>query len=169
VICYNSSGLSSFPYCIDRAAEYLAEYDRRKIKTYPHLCLNSLLPAYCYSLLTDSKGNKPLHLDISEDQWIEMVQNVRNGIFRKLNAVRKMLSIDKDIAAGIYVYAVEEFGKLMLLGDAPSLNGKRRVKYGKEFVKQHQAKIEKAFDYFRSNNFHICMILAQECPGRTSD
>ena len=60
-------------------------------------------------MLRDSKGNKPRHVDISEDQWTEMMQNVRNGIIRKLNAVRKMQSIDKDITAGIYVYAVEEF------------------------------------------------------------
>jgi hypothetical protein len=119
-------------------------------------------------MLRDSKGKKPLHIDISEDLWIEMMQNVRNGILQKLNAVKKMKSIDKDIAAGIYVYAVEEFGKLLLLREAPSLNGKRRVKYDKEFVK-HEVKIKKAFDYFLSNNFHVCMILAQGCPGQTSD
>lgn len=98
-------------------------------------------------MLRDSKGKKPLHIDISEDLWIEMMQNVQNDILQKLNAVKKMKSIDKDIAAGIYVYAVEEFGKLLLLREAPSLNGKRRVKYDKEFVK-HEAKIKKAFDYF---------------------
>jgi hypothetical protein len=111
---------------------------------------------------------KPLHIDISEDLWTEMKQDVRNGIFRKLNAVGEMQLIEKDIAAGIYVYAVEEFGKLLLLREAPSHNGKRRVKYNNEFVK-HEAKIKKAFDYFQSNNFHVCMILAQGCPGQTSD
>jgi hypothetical protein len=121
-------------------------------------------------MLRDSKGKKifPKEIDISEDQWIEMMQNVRNGIFRKLNAVREMQSIDKDIAAGIYVYAVEEFGKLLLLRSATSLNGKRWVKYDKGFV-EHEAKTKGAFDYFRRNNFHVCMILAQGCPGQTSD
>ena len=79
-----------------------------------------------------------------------------------------MQTADKDIAAGLYVYAVEEFGKLLLLRDAPSLNGKRKVNYDKGFVK-HETKIKKASDYFRSNNFHVCMILAQGCPGQTSD
>jgi hypothetical protein len=119
-------------------------------------------------MLRDSKGKKPLHINISEDLWIEMMQNVRNGIIRKLNAVREMQSIDKDIAAGIYVYAVEEFGKLLLLREAPLHNGKRKVKYAEEFV-IHKVKTEKAFDYFRNNNFHVCMILAQGCPGQTSD
>jgi hypothetical protein len=58
-------------------------------------------------MLKDSKGKKPPVIDISEDQWRQMLQIVRDGIFRKLNAVRNMQSIDKDIAAGIYVYAVE--------------------------------------------------------------
>jgi hypothetical protein len=118
----------------------------------------------------DSKGKKifPKKIDISENQWIEMMQHVRNGIFRKLDAVRKIQLIDKDIAAGIYVYAVEEFGKLLLLREAPSHNGKRRVKYAEEFV-IHKVKTKKASDYFRSNNFHVCMILAQGCPGQTSD
>jgi hypothetical protein len=118
-------------------------------------------------MLRDSKGNKPRHVDIFEDQWIEMMQNVRNGIFRKLNAVRKMQSIDKDIAAGIYVYAVEEFGKLLLLRNAVSLNRKRKVKYEKGFV-DHKKKFKAAFDFFRNNNFHVCLILAQAC-FETSD
>ena len=97
-----------------------------------------------------------------------MIQNIRNGIFRKLNAVREMQSIDKDIAAGIYVYSVEEFGKLLILREAPLHNGKRRVNYAEEFV-IHKLKTESAFDYFRRNNFHVCMILAQGCPGQISD
>jgi hypothetical protein len=42
------------------------------------------------------------------------------------------------------------------------------VEYAEKFV-NHEVKIKKAFDYFRSNNFHVCMILAQGCPGQTSD
>lgn len=119
-------------------------------------------------MLKDSKRKKPLEIEISEDLRIKMVQHVRNGIFRKLDAVRKMQSIDTEIAAGIYVYAVEEFGKLLLLRDAESQNGMRKINYKDEFVK-HEAKIEKAFEHFRSNNFHVCMILRQGCPGQTSD
>jgi hypothetical protein len=43
-----------------------------------------------------------------------------------------MQTIDKDIAAGLYIYAVEEFGKLLLLRDAPSLDGNQKVKYDRE-------------------------------------
>jgi hypothetical protein len=52
-----------------------------------------------------------------------MIQNVRDGIFRKLKAARGALAIDKAVAAGVYVYAVEEFGKLLLLKKATMLDG----------------------------------------------
>lgn len=80
-------------------------------------------------MLKDSKGNRPPDIDISEDQWKEMMRHIKDGIFRKLNAVRNMQAIDRDIAAGLYVYAVEEFGKVLLLRKAALLNGKRKVKY----------------------------------------
>jgi hypothetical protein len=119
-------------------------------------------------MLRDSKGKRPLDIEVPEDQWIEMMQHIRNGIFKKLKSVRVMQSIDKNIAAGIYVYAVEEFGKLLLLREAPSHGGQRRVKYAEEFV-DHKVKTEKAYGYFQNNNFHVCMILGQGCPGQTSD
>ena len=103
----------------------------------------------------------------SENQWNEMKQNIRDGILRKINAVRLMQTINKDIAGGLYVYAIEEFGKLLLFRNVPSLNGRRKEKYDGEFVK-HEKKIEAAFNYFRMNNFHPCLISARAC-GQTSD
>jgi hypothetical protein len=75
--------------------------------------------------------DKPSHVDIPENQCKEMMQNILNGIFRKLNAVKNILTIDMYIAAELYIYAVEEFGKLLLL---KKLNGMRRVIYEKEFA-----------------------------------
>lgn len=119
-------------------------------------------------MLKDSNQHKPSHIEISEDVRKQMMGFIRDGILRKINAARHMQTTDKDIAAGLYVYAVEEFGKLLLLRDAPSLNGKRKIKYDKGFV-NHETKIKKAFDYFRKNNFDVCMILTQGCPGHASD
>jgi hypothetical protein len=113
-------------------------------------------------MLKDSKGHKPSHIDISEDQWNQMKQHIRDGILRKINAVSKIQKIDKDMAAGLYVYAVEEFGKLLLFRDAPLLNGMRKVTYRDEFV-AHEMKIKKAFEYFRNNGFDACIVLAQGC------
>ena len=67
---------------------------------------------YNHIMLKGSKRKKPPEIYISEDVWRQMMQHIRDGVFRKLNVVRKMQSfdIDIDIAAGIYVYAVDEFG-----------------------------------------------------------
>lgn len=121
-----------------------------------------------YTMLKDSNRHKPSQIEISEDVRKQMMGFIRDGILRKINAVRYMQTADKDIAAGLYVYAVEEFGKLLLLRDAPSLNCKRKIKYDEGFV-NHETKIKKASDYFRSNNFNVCMILTQGCPGQASD
>ena len=122
-------------------------------------------------MLKDSKKHKkhkPSHIEISETVRKQMMEFIKDGILRKINAVKHLQTADKDIAAGLYVYAVEEFGKLLLLRDAPLLNGKRKIKYAEEFV-DHRTKIKKASEYFRRNNSNVCMILAQGCPGQTSD
>lgn len=36
---------------------------------------------------------------------------IKDGIARKLKAARKMIDYDKEVAAGIYIYAVEELGR----------------------------------------------------------
>lgn len=77
--------------------------------------------------------DKPSHVDIPENQWKEMMQNILNGIFQKPNAVKNILTSDMYIAAyiaaGLYIYAIEEFGKLLLLKNVYELNGMRRVMY----------------------------------------
>lgn len=78
--------------------------------------------------------NKPSYIDIPEKLWKKMMQHVLEGIFQKLNAVKNMQTIDLYVAAGIYIYAVEEFGKLLLLKNVYELNGMRRVIYEKEFL-----------------------------------
>jgi hypothetical protein len=104
--------------------------------------------------------DRPSHIDIPEGQWKEMMQNVLNGIFRKLNAIKSMQNIDMYIAAGIYIYAVEEFGKLLLLKNANALSGMRRVVYEKEFL-SHPKKFKAAFDYFQANRYDACLLLSE--------
>ena len=104
--------------------------------------------------------DRPSHVDIPEGQWKEMMQNVLNGIFRKLNAIKSMQNFDMYIAAGIYIYAVEEFGKLLLLKNANALSGMRRVVYEKEFL-SHPKKFKAAFDYFQANRYDACLVLSE--------
>ena len=73
--------------------------------------------------------NRPLDIDIPEEQWKELMQIDLNGIFQKLNAVKSMQIIEIYIGAGIYIYAFEEFGKLILWKNANVLSGMRRVVY----------------------------------------
>ena len=44
---------------------------------------------------------KPSHIEISEDVRKQMMEFIRDGILRKINAVRHMQTFDKDIAAGL--------------------------------------------------------------------
>jgi hypothetical protein len=104
--------------------------------------------------------NKPSHIDIPANQWKEMMQIVLNGIFRKLNVVKNILPIDMYIVAGLYIYAVEEFRKLLLLKNVNELNGMRRVIYEKEFL-SHIKKFKAAFDYFQENKYDACLVLSE--------
>jgi hypothetical protein len=104
--------------------------------------------------------DKPSHIDIPENQWKEMMQNILNGIFQKLNVVKNILTIDMYIAAGIYIYAVEEFGKLLLLKNANVIKDMRRVVYEKEFL-SHTRKFKAAFDYFQTNKYDSCFVLSE--------
>ena len=104
--------------------------------------------------------NKPSYIDIPEKLWKKMMQHVLDGVFQKLNAVKNMQTIDLYVAAGIYIYAVEEFGKLLLLINANVLNGIRRVVYEKEFL-SHTKKFKAAFDYFQANRYDSCLVLSE--------
>jgi hypothetical protein len=104
--------------------------------------------------------NKPSYIDIPEKLWKKMMQHVLDGVFQKLNAVKNMQTIDLYVAAGIYIYAVEEFGKLLLLKNANVLNGIRRIVYEKEFL-SHTKKFKAAFDYFQANRYDSCLVLSE--------
>ena len=58
--------------------------------------------------------------DILMDETIDLI---KNGIYRKLAAARHMIDYDKEIAAGIYVYALEELGKLLVHERNPNRKG----------------------------------------------
>lgn len=105
-------------------------------------------------------NSKLPHVDISEQLWKEMMQYIVDGIVRKLKAARNMLATDKHVAAGLYVYSVEEFGKLLLLKNATALGNIRRIKYKAEFV-NHNKKFEAAFDYLQTNGHAACLILSE--------
>ena len=57
----------------------------------------------------------PQEISIPKEKWNEAQRLIKNGIIKKLAAAKQNIDIDTEIAAGIYIYALEEFGKLLLL------------------------------------------------------
>jgi hypothetical protein len=64
-------------------------------------------------------------IHISKETWNEAKRLIKNGIIKKLSAAKQ----NTEIAAGIYIYAFEEFGKLLLLKESQTVDGKYIIKY----------------------------------------
>ncbi|MGH9980700.1 MAG: hypothetical protein ACRD6U_03995 [Nitrososphaeraceae archaeon] len=70
----------------------------------------------------------PQEIHISKETWNEAKRLIKNGIIKKLSAAKQNIDIDTEIAAGIYIYALEEFGKLLLLKESQIVDGKYLIK-----------------------------------------
>jgi hypothetical protein len=69
-------------------------------------------------LLKDEQGRKPREIEITQKKWNEAKNIIREGIKKKLDAAKKLIKTDKEVSAGLYIYAMEEFGKLLLLDNS---------------------------------------------------
>lgn len=101
--------------------------------------------------------------DILMDETIDLI---KNGIYRKLAAARHMIDYDKEIAAGIYVYALEELGKLLVLKKSKQKGDKYAVKYSEKFL-EHEVKFSTAFGYLRKHGHPECIILKGSFSKKT--
>ena len=61
---------------------------------------------------------------------------IQAEILRKLATARRMIDFDKEIAAGIYMYALEELGKLEVLKRSEQNETQYNLKYEEEFLLQ---------------------------------
>lgn len=80
-----------------------------------------------------------------------------------LDASNNLLSNggDKAICAGLYTYAVEEYGKILLLKKCIPSKGQVTINYGKIFMdKRHENKFKTAIKDFKIQAPE-CMILAK--------
>lgn len=101
----------------------------------------------------------PQEIYISKETWNEAKRLVKNGIIKKLSAAKQNIDSDTEIAAGIYIYALEEFGKLLLLKECQTdINEKYIIKYREGFL-SHKFKFCKAFDYLYKHNSSECTLL----------
>jgi hypothetical protein len=101
----------------------------------------------------------PEFLNLSDNLMVEATNLIINGIKDKLAAAKKMIDYDKEIAAGIYVYALEELGKLEVLKDALNADS-HLVKYRDAFL-CHGEKFSKAQDCVKKFKHSECMYLTE--------
>ncbi len=91
-------------------------------------------------------------MEITEKLWKELKENTLSGVLRLLESANILLSNYGDVAicAGLYTYAVEEYGKLVLLGECLPKNGKVDIDYdllfGKRKRKTHDSKFQAALN-----------------------
>lgn len=86
----------------------------------------------------------------------EAVQCIKAGVIRKLVAARKIIDYDKEVAAGIYIYAVEELGKLEVLNESQKTENGYQINYNYEFL-THKIKFSKAVKYLEEHRHPECI------------
>jgi len=93
--------------------------------------------------LLKNKNNKWVEiLEITAEVWTEMIREITlDKIPMLLDCAEKLLQNggNEAICAGIYTYAIEEYGKLLLLKKYTPVDGKVKIKYKEEF-RNHTAK-----------------------------
>lgn len=90
----------------------------------------------------------------------QAIKSIKDGIFRKLDAVKKMIEYDKEIAAGIYIYAVEELGKLEVMKFSSQAGQDYIIDYQSQF-KNHDYKFLSAIAYLEEHNHPECIYLSK--------
>jgi hypothetical protein len=81
-------------------------------------------------MLKNEKGRKPVEIQIPIEKWNETKRAIREGIKKKLDAAKKLIETDKEVSAGLYIYAIEEFGKFSQDCNTGDGKGHKRIKIG---------------------------------------
>jgi hypothetical protein len=116
-------------------------------------------------LLINKKGEKPTEIHIPYETWIDIIKITHCGIVQKLNAVKTLIHNEdnKVFSAGLYTFALEEFGKLLLLEKCQKIaNDKVKIYYKNEFA-SHDKKFETAINFLRrySDTSYKCYVLSK--------
>jgi hypothetical protein len=111
-------------------------------------------------VLRNKRGDKSKEECISEQQWKKMLHLIHDGIIRKLDAAERLLVFDKDVAGGLYTFALEEFGKILVFECSRRVanNSKRKVIYRDKFT-NHEKKFQEASEYLKDNGHEECLLL----------
>ena len=57
-------------------------------------------------------------ITISEDKGNELLENTHDGVTRKLQSAKQLVNFERKLRLGPYAYALEEFGKFLLVGES---------------------------------------------------
>jgi hypothetical protein len=78
-------------------------------------------------MITDKNGHTKAEVEITSDLRDEMVRFIQKRIIRSLKATKQFLQLQDhdDICAGLYTYAVEEYGKILFLTSFPASTGNK--------------------------------------------
>ena len=100
--------------------------------------------------------DKPEFLTINFDTWKKICQDTLFNIHSILESVQilldkhieenKQMNLEQPfVAAGLYTFAIEEYGKFLILSSITEQNGMFRIKYKDEF-REHTKKFKKALE-----------------------
>jgi AbiV family abortive infection protein len=114
-------------------------------------------------MLQNTKGKNRGQIDITDQVWNEVKKNTLNGIKEKISAAEAIVNNNQssiDIAAALYSYAIDEFGKFLLLRSLSKTksSNRRKIKYKDEFA-CHNKKFELAFDHLQTTGQGYCSVL----------
>jgi len=116
--------------------------------------------------------SKPGIVKINKEDWRQIVGDTLFNTLSLASSSRLLLkenmkeNIDvlfeqPHVAAGLYLFAIEEYGKALILEDYKDSNGKIEVKYRDEF-RNHNKKFEKAISVLPEK----CKVLYKGSFGR---
>jgi hypothetical protein len=85
---------------------------------------------YITNVINTKKGNE---LEIEVGLRNDMVRFIKERIIHKLEATKRFLELKEedydDICAGIYTYAVEEYGKILFLNSLNPTSPNKKIKF----------------------------------------
>lgn len=122
-------------------------------------------------LLRTTGGGKPKTVIVSHDVFQELKSSTLNGIKEKLDSCAKVLNNQGSyfIAAGLYILALEEYGKLLLLKLSKPVVGKRyEILYSVVFG-DHETKLTAAFDDLQQNDHADCLVINDKAEFSLSE
>ena len=89
-------------------------------------------------MLENKDNEKPKEIHLKNEDWNNIKKLTLQRIVSKLESAKELLKVTglDDVSAGLYTYALEEFGKPILLDKSEFIANKtkRKIKYKSEFT-----------------------------------